>query len=72
MMNDEFEAKCREICLHCAAGEPVRQRTDTGEFVHDFSFGGVDPKIGRRTGMGHSICSAHDLRTQWEGKLSVN
>jgi hypothetical protein len=58
----EFETKCRDLCPHCAAGEHVRQRTDTSEWVHDWSFGGMDPKIGRRTGIGHGICLAHDLR----------
>ena len=47
-----------------AAGEPVRYRNDSKEFVHDFSFGApADTPFGRRH-MGHSICGAHDLRTQ--------
>ena len=58
----EFETKCRDLCPHCAAGEHVRFRTDTNEHVHDWSFGTVDPKIGRRTGIGHGICLAHELR----------
>ena len=63
-MTDEFEAKCKELCPHCAAGEKVRVRLDTGENVHDFSFGMADPKLGRPTGMGHSICQAHEFRKQ--------
>lgn len=66
----EFESKCKELCPHCKAGEAVRQRTDTIEFVHDLSFGTADLKIGRRVGMGHSICSAHDFRSEWAGKIS--
>lgn len=58
----EFEAKCKELCPHCKAGEAVRMRTDTGEYVHDFSFGVVDPLLGRPRGMGHSICQAHEFR----------
>ena len=66
----EFETKCKDICPHCAAGETVRFREDTKEFVHDWSFGAVDLKIGRRVGMGHGICQAHDLRMK--GKDSVD
>ena len=64
MTDDEFEARCKELCPHCAAGEKVRQRTDSLEWVHDFSFGETDKKIGRPIGMGHSICSAHEFRKQ--------
>ena len=64
MTKDELEAKCKELCPHCKAGEPVRQREDTREFVHDFSFGAPEgTPLGRRQ-MGHGICGAHDLRTQ--------
>ncbi len=70
MTQAEFDAKCRELCPHCAAGEPVRQRLDTDEFVHDFSFGEVDPKINRRIGIGHSICSAHEFRMQNKDQVS--
>jgi hypothetical protein len=60
---DEFDAKCKELCPHCAAGEVVRQRTDTLEWVHDFSIGGDPPNkpFGRRS-MGHGICQAHAFR----------
>ncbi len=64
MSPEEFAAKCKELCPHCAAGEKVRQREDTAEFVHDFSFGAVDPLLGRPRGMGHSICQAHEFRKQ--------
>ena len=60
----DFEAKCKELCPHCAAGEAVRLRTDTNEWCHDFSFGAVDPKVGRPRGQGHSICQAHEFRMQ--------
>lgn len=64
MTSDEFAQMCRDICPHCNAGIAVRQRPDTSEFVHDFVSGPVDPKIGRPTGMGHSICMA----THWRNK----
>lgn len=57
-----FESKCKDLCPHCAAGEKVRVREDTGENVHDWSFGPVDAKTGRRSGVGHGICAAHELR----------
>lgn len=62
MTRNEFDSKCKDLCSHCAAGETVRYRNDSNEFVHDWSFGGVDPKLGRRAGMGHGICLANDLR----------
>jgi hypothetical protein len=59
---DEFDSKCRDLCPHCAAGEVVRHREDTNEHVHDWSFGAVDPKTGRKSGFGHGMCGAHALR----------
>ena len=64
MTSDELEAKCKELCPHCKAGEPVRRRLDTFEWCHDFSFGAPESiPFGRRQ-MGHGICGAHDLRTR--------
>ena len=63
MMPTEFEAKCKELCSHCAAGEGVRRRLDTFEWVHDFSFGAVDQNTGLKRGVGHGICGAHEFRT---------
>jgi hypothetical protein len=60
--SEEFEQLCKDQCPRCAAGDPLRYREDSGEFVHDFSFGMFEPKIGRPVGMGHGICLAHDLR----------
>ena len=51
MTQAEFDAECRKLCAHCAANEKVRWRDNTREFVHDFAFGNVDPKMGRRAGM---------------------
>ena len=62
--NAEFNAECKKLCPHCAAGEPVRVRVDTGEHVHDFSFGAPDPMTGRARGRGHTICQAHEFRKQ--------
>jgi len=59
----EFEARCKELCPHCAAGSVVRQRTDTGEHVHDFASGTTDPNIGFKRSFGHGICHAHQFRT---------
>lgn len=59
---NEFAEKCKELCPHCKAGERVRLRTDSLEWVHDFSFGTIDPKTGRPTGMGHGLCQAHEFR----------
>ena len=64
MTPTEFDAECKNLCPHCAAGEPVRQRDDTKEWVHDFSFGAVDPNTGRKSGIGHSLCAAHEFRKQ--------
>ena len=35
MTREEFETECRGICIHCREGIHLRQRHDTGEFVHD-------------------------------------
>lgn len=64
MTQDEFTAKCRELCPRCADGVIVRFRADSQEWVHDWDFGGVDPKTGRRAGMGHGICLANEFRKQ--------
>ena len=64
MTRDEFNAKCKDLCLHCAAGAVVRQRTDTREWVHDFASGDLaDKPFGRRQ-IGHGICQAHQFRTE--------
>ena len=70
MSTEEFEAGCKELCPRCAAGDPIRLRSDTGEIVHDWSFGGTDPKTGKLIGNGHGICLASEFRKEWGGKLS--
>ena len=57
------------MCPRCLAGDPVRLRTDSNEWVHDWAFGGVDPKTGKLIGRGHGICAADKFRKDWEGKL---
>ena len=57
-----FDEQCKALCPHCAAGEVVRLRTDTNEWVHDWSFGGKDPKTGTPVGRGHGICLANEIR----------
>ena len=69
MTQAEFDAECRKLCAHCAANEKVRWRDNTREFVHDFAFGNVDPKIGRRVGMGHTICGAHAYREKYKDQV---
>ena len=70
MTQAEFDAECKKLCPHCEAGEKIRWRDNTKEWVHDFSFGGIDPKLGRRSGMGHSICQAHAFRIANQGQIS--
>ena len=64
MTPELFDAKCKELCSRCAAGDPIRVRADTGEVVHDWSFGGIDPKTGKPVGRGHGICQAQEFRKQ--------
>jgi hypothetical protein len=66
----ELQTECAKLCPRCASGDPLRRRTDSLEFVHDWNFGMADSKTGRKSGFGHGICQAHALRTEWEGKLS--
>jgi hypothetical protein len=66
----EFDAECKKLCPHCAAGENLRWRESTSENVHDFSFGPKDPKLGRSLGMGHSLCQAHAYREANKGLIS--
>lgn len=66
----DFERLCQTQCERCAAGDPLRQREDTHEYVHDWAFGLVDPRLGRRPGMGHSICQAHALRLERSDRLA--
>ena len=72
MTKDEFNAQCKALCPHCLAGEVVRYRVDSKEFVHDFSFGGdkAGTPFGRRQ-MGHGICQAHAFRSEWKDKLDA-
>ncbi len=69
MTQAEFDVQVKALCPRCAAGDKVRLREDSREWVHDWSFGVPDPKIGRSPGMGHGICLAHAFRTEWEGKI---
>lgn len=54
----DIEAQARELCSSCKSGIQVRQRPDTKEWVHDYTY-----DVGR-AGRGHShfLCQAHDLR----------
>jgi hypothetical protein len=69
MTKVEFDIHCKELCPRCAAGDPIRQRGDSYEWVHDFAFGPVNRMLGRPSGMGHGLCSAHQFRTEWASKI---
>ena len=67
MTPENFEQFCKDICGYCAAGAPVRQRTDTkdatgkGEWVHDTSVE-IPGTLGKR--MGHAFCLASNFRNK--------
>lgn len=63
-MQPTFDEQCKALCPRCASGDPLRFRDDTKEFIHDWSFGGTDPKTGKLLGRGQGICLANDLRKQ--------
>lgn len=56
----EFEQTVKDICPHCKIGVTVRQREDTGEFVHD---------IFRGTAVSHGICLATHFRKKHKDNL---
>lgn len=66
----EFDQFCEDICPHCKAGKPLRQREDTKEFVHDFASGPNEPKTGRPFLMGHALCYATFFRDKYKDQLS--
>ena len=58
---DELEQMYMLVCPTCAAGQVVRQRTDTKEWVHDVV---TKTMPGGRlvTTVAHGICGANGLR----------
>lgn len=60
LSRDQILELCRDVCPNCAAGAPLRQRIDTGEFVHDFT---------RGSGTSHAFCLAHHLRLKYREVL---
>ena len=65
MTRTEFEDLCRAVCPHCAADQcrtqpSLRQRIDTGEFVHD--------SVVQRPGISHTLCFANYLRNSERAK----
>jgi len=66
----EFDIECKKQCPHCDAGEKLRWRESTKEWVHDFSFGVIYQKLLRRAGMGHSLCGAHAFRVANQDQVS--
>ncbi len=53
MTDEERDQVARDNCPYCRAGRPVRQRADTGEFVHDIANG---------VAMKSVICLSNGLR----------
>lgn len=68
MTREQFETECRSICIHCREGIALRQRTDTGEFVHDGAIA-IPGTLGRR--QSHAICMANDYRNEMKDKVDV-
>jgi hypothetical protein len=62
LTEDEFVEAVNGTCKHCAAGSPVRYRTETKEYVHDW----VGERGAART-MSHAFCLATGLRKFYEG-----
>ena len=62
MLRDEFESTCRDVCPHCNAGIPTRQREDTREYVHDRAVG--------KSGFAHSVCMTTHFRNKYKDQLS--
>ncbi len=55
----EIDELCAATCPHCKAGIAVRQREDTGEFVHDAVFTSLGVVNG------HSICWGSGIRQKF-------
>lgn len=53
---NQILALCRDVCPNCAASAPLRQRTDSLEWVHDWP--------GK-----HTLCLAHHLRLKYKEVL---
>lgn len=54
---DEFAEACKQSCKHCATGNVPRYRTDSQEYVHDFT---------TRASFSHTFCAASGLRKAYE------
>lgn len=68
MTREQFETECRALCIHCREGIALRQRTDTGEWVHDGAVQIPGTLVGRRHS--HTICLANDFRNEQKDKIS--
>lgn len=61
----DLEDAAKRRCVHCAAGNPVKYRENTGEWVHDYvnqrllPNGTIVPTAGA---FAHTICHANELR----------
>lgn len=58
---DELEQVCKEICPACAAGNTIRQRTDTLEWIHTFTNQG---------GFSSAFCLASNYRNKYKDRFS--
>ena len=61
MTRDEFEQTCKDVCPSCANGDSLRQREDTGEFVHD---------IHNKNAFSHVFCLASNYRNKHRDQVS--
>lgn len=66
MSDEEFRSYCKDICPHCKADAPIRQREDTREFVHDII---TELPIARGKSHVHIFCIASHFRNKWQGQL---
>ncbi len=60
MTRDEFEQTCKDVCPNCANSAPLRQRTDTKEWVHDHVKG---------AGHSHAFCLASHFRNKHKDSI---
>jgi hypothetical protein len=60
---EELEELCKDVCPACAQGIPLRQRTDTKEWVHDKIVEMNKAKTSHL--VSHFLCLGHGLRKKY-------
>ncbi len=58
LTKEEFDEICKLVCPQCRMGAALRQRQDTGEWVHDHS---VAVGVAQRY-ISHGLCWSNGLR----------